>query len=147
MEKAKTGCTPFLFYTLGLLPFGLAHTRFSHVLNVIREPLLGPPHSHTLYHAPTNKSSVTLAHILPRFVRLLVSDTKNPRIKKTIQATFVLESMVMGLFFGACLMLPFLVPLVLQSIKTIIEATIHRKTATHGMMLRKYKPLNQDDAL
>jgi hypothetical protein len=52
-----------------------------------------------------------------------------------------------ALVFGACLMLSCLVPLVLWSIRTIMEATIERKTATHVMMLWKYKPLNQDDAL
>jgi hypothetical protein len=35
----------------------------------------------------------------------------------------------------------------LQFIRTILEATIERKMATHIMMLRKYKPLSQDDAL
>jgi hypothetical protein len=54
---------------------------FPHVLNVTREPLLGPLHSHTLYHAPTNRSGVTSAHMLPRFARLLVSNTKSPRVK------------------------------------------------------------------
>jgi hypothetical protein len=33
------------------------------------------------------------------------------------------------------------------SIRTIIEATLERKTATHAMMLWKYDLLNQDDAL
>jgi hypothetical protein len=40
-----------------------------------------------------------------------------------------------------------LVPLVLQSIRTIMEAAIERKTAAHVIMLWKYRPLNQDDAL
>jgi hypothetical protein len=53
----------------------------------------------------------------------------------------------MGLILGACLILPCLVPLELQSIRTIMEDTIERKTAAHIMMLWKYKPLNQDDAL
>jgi hypothetical protein len=35
----------------------------------------------------------------------------------------------------------------LWSIRTIMEATIERKTAAHVVMLWKYKPLNQDDAL
>jgi hypothetical protein len=38
-------------------------------------------------------------------------------------------------------------PLVVQSIKTIMETSIERKMATHVMMLWKYKPLDQDDAL
>jgi hypothetical protein len=37
--------------------------------------------------------------------------------------------------------------LVLQSIRTIREAIIERKTAAHVMMLWKYKPLDQGDAL
>jgi hypothetical protein len=37
--------------------------------------------------------------------------------------------------------------LVLQSIRIIMEATTERKMATHIMMLWKYKPINQDDAL
>jgi hypothetical protein len=45
---------------------------FSHVLNVIKEPLLGPPHSHTLYHGPTNRSDVKSAHTLPD----MINDTK-----------------------------------------------------------------------
>jgi hypothetical protein len=63
-----------------------------HVLNVIREPLLGHPHSHTLYHAPASRSDVTLAHILLRFVRLLVGDTGDPRVRGTTQPIFVTES-------------------------------------------------------
>jgi hypothetical protein len=47
-----------------------------------------------------------------------------------------------GLFLGACLILPCLVPLVLQSIRTIMEVIIERKMAVHVMMLWKYKPLN-----
>jgi hypothetical protein len=129
------GRTPALLYTLGLLPLGLALARFPHVLNVTRQPLLGPPHSHTLCHAPTNKLVVTSAHILPRFARLPVSNTKGPRVRKTMQATFVMESRAMGLVLGACLMLSCLVPLILWSIRTIIEATTERKTATHVMML------------
>jgi hypothetical protein len=83
--------------------------------------------------------------IHPRF--LLVSDTKSPRVKKTMQPTFVMESRTMGLVLGACLMLPCLVPLVLQSTRTIVEHIIKGKTAAQVMMLWKYKPLNQDDAL
>jgi hypothetical protein len=55
---------------------------------------------------------------------------------------------VVGLVLGACLVVPCLVPLVLWSIRTIMEATKERKTtASHIMMLWKYKPLNQDDVL
>jgi hypothetical protein len=53
----------------------------------------------------------------------------------------------MGHVLGACFILPCLVPLVLWPIRTIMEATIESKMATHIMMLCKYKPLNQDDAL
>jgi hypothetical protein len=52
---------------------------------------------------------------------------------------------VVGLILGVCLMLPCLVPLVLWSIRTIMEATIERKKTSHVMMILKYKPLNQDD--
>jgi hypothetical protein len=53
----------------------------------------------------------------------------------------------MALVMGACLMSPCLVPFVLRSIRTVMEATIERKTATHVMMLWKHKLLNKDDAL
>jgi hypothetical protein len=54
---------------------------------------------------------------------------------------------VMGLVLWACLILPCLVPLVLWSIRTIMEAAIERKMAAHVTMLWKYKLLDQDDAL
>jgi hypothetical protein len=53
----------------------------------------------------------------------------------------------MVLFLGSLLGVILLVPLVLWSIRTIMEATIERKTAAHVMMLWKYRPLSQDDAL
>jgi hypothetical protein len=53
----------------------------------------------------------------------------------------------MILVLGACLIVASLVLLVLQSIRTIMEVSIERKTAAHVMMLWKYGPLNQDDAL
>jgi hypothetical protein len=50
-------CTSDLLYTLGLLPFGLTLTRFSYVLNVIREPLFPCWELHTvilcIIHPPT----------------------------------------------------------------------------------------------
>jgi hypothetical protein len=98
------GHTPALLYTLERLPFGFTRARFPYILNSIREPLLGPLHSHTLYYAPTNRSGVTSTHILPRFTRLPESNTKSPRVKKTMQATFVVKSEVMGFILGACLM-------------------------------------------
>jgi hypothetical protein len=52
-----------------------------------------------------------------------------------------------GLILGACLILPRLFPLVLRSIRTIIEATIEGKMTAHVMMLWKYKPLNQENVL
>jgi hypothetical protein len=52
-----------------------------------------------------------------------------------------------GLILGACITLPCSLPLVIRSIRAIIEATIERKTAAHVMMLWKYKPLNQKNAL
>jgi hypothetical protein len=45
---------------------------------------------------------------------------------------------VMSLFLGACSILPCLVPLVPQPIRTIMEATIERKMSAHVMMLWKY---------
>jgi hypothetical protein len=51
------------------------------------------------------------------------------------------------LILGACLTLPFLATLVLQSIKTVLEAITERKTAAHVMILWKYKLLDQDHAL
>jgi hypothetical protein len=41
----------------------------------------------------------------------------------------------MGLILETCLILPCLVPLVMQSIKTIIKAIIKRKMAAHVIML------------
>jgi hypothetical protein len=70
-----------------------------------------------------------------RFASLPKSNTESPRVKKTMQATFVMESRAMGFVLGECLILPYLVLLVLQSISTIIEATIQRKTAAHVMIL------------
>jgi hypothetical protein len=48
---------------------------------------------------------------------------------------------------GVCLILPCLVPPVMQSVRNIMEATMERKTPSHVMMLWRYKPLDQDDAL
>ena len=48
---------------------------------------------------------------------------------------------------GCWLILPCLAPLVIRSVSGLIETLINRKTATHVMMLWKYKPLAQDDAL
>jgi hypothetical protein len=53
--------------------------------------MLGPPHSHTLYHTPINSSDVTSACIHLRFVRLLVGDTGSPRVRGTMPAIFVME--------------------------------------------------------
>jgi hypothetical protein len=60
--------------------------------------------------------------------------------KKTLVGT-------VGLILGACIILSCLLPLDIQSIRSIIEATIERKTAAHVMMLWKYKPLNQENVL
>jgi hypothetical protein len=54
---------------------------------------------------------------------------------------------VVALVLGTCLILPCLVSLVLQSVRTIMEATIERKTAIHVIMLWKYKPLNHEYSL
>jgi hypothetical protein len=45
------------------------------------------------------------------------------------------------------LILPCLAPLVLRSIRTIMESVIGRKTAAYVMMLWKYKSLDQGDAI
>jgi hypothetical protein len=52
-----------------------------------------------------------------------------------------------GVILGACILLPCFLPSVIRSIRSIIEATIEIKTAAHVMMLWKYKPLNQENAL
>jgi hypothetical protein len=62
---------------------------FPQVLNVIREPFLGPPHSHILYHTPTSRSDVTLAHII---LSMPLRDTGSCRLRRTVQATFAMES-------------------------------------------------------
>jgi hypothetical protein len=59
---------------------------------VIKEPLLGPLHNHTLYHIPQNRSGVILAYILPRFARLPISNAGSPRVRGTMQTTFVMKS-------------------------------------------------------
>jgi hypothetical protein len=38
-------------------------------------------------------------------------------------------------------------PPILRTVSSVIKATDERKTVSHVMMLWKYKPLNQDDAL
>jgi hypothetical protein len=60
---------------------------------------------------------------------------------------FKLLGGAMDLVLGSCLILPCLISLTLLSIRTIMEATIERKTTAHVMMLWKYKLLDQDDAL
>jgi hypothetical protein len=47
----------------------------------------------------------------------------------------------------ACLVLLCLVPLVLWSTRTIMDAITERKMAAHVIILWKYKPLDQNDAL
>jgi hypothetical protein len=41
----------------------------------------------------------------------------------------------LGLILGSCLILPCLVPLILRSIRTVMETIIERKTASHVMVL------------
>jgi hypothetical protein len=95
-RSLNVGRTLVFLYLLGLLLRGLALVRFTHVLNVIREPLLGPPHSHTLYHIPANRSDATLSRIFLRFARLLVGNTGSPRVRGIMQAIFVMENMENG---------------------------------------------------
>jgi hypothetical protein len=118
------GCTPALLYTLGLLPFGLALTRFSPCTKCSKRAIVGTatqPYlvSYTHQHVRCKIGSYT-----PRLMRLLVNDTESPKVKQTMQTTFVIKAGLMGLILGTCLILPCLVPLVLQSIRTILEATI-----------------------
>jgi hypothetical protein len=47
-----------------------------------------------------------------------------------------------GLILGACILLSCFLPLVIRSIRSIIETTIERKISAHVIMLWKYKPLN-----
>jgi Sec-independent protein secretion pathway component TatC len=54
---------------------------------------------------------------------------------------------VMCFILGACLVFYCLVPLIVRSVSSLIEATVERKIASYVMMPWKYKPLNQDDAL
>jgi hypothetical protein len=86
------GSAPVFLYTLGLLLFGSALARFLPCAECYKRSLLGSPHSHTLYHTPTNRLDAASAHILRRFARLLVGDTGSPRVRETMQATFVMES-------------------------------------------------------
>jgi hypothetical protein len=51
------------------------------------------------------------------------------------------------LILGACLVLPFVAPLIVRSVSSLIKATIERNMASHVMMLWKHKPLNQDHTL
>jgi hypothetical protein len=90
--SSNMGCAPVFLYTLDSYFLGWPLQGFPHVLNVIRETLLGPPHSHTLYHTLTNRWDVTSAHILLRFGRLVVGDTESPRVRETMQATIVMGS-------------------------------------------------------
>jgi hypothetical protein len=81
--EAQTWHAPqFSSTCLGSYLLGWPLQGFPHVLNVIREPLLGLLHSHTLYHTLANRSDVTSAHICLGFVRLLVGDTGGPRGKQ-----------------------------------------------------------------
>jgi hypothetical protein len=53
----------------------------------------------------------------------------------------------MFLVLGAYLILSCLILLVLWFFRTIMEVTMERKTAAHVMMVWKYNPPDQDDAL
>jgi hypothetical protein len=140
------GHTPALLYTLGLLAFGLALTRFFPCTKCYKKVIVGTSTQPYFVSCTHQQVRCYIGSYTPRLARLLVSDTKSPRVKKTMQTTFVIKSRAMGLILGAGLILPWLVPLALWSIRTIMEATIKRKMATHVMMLWKYKPLDEDDA-
>jgi hypothetical protein len=92
MAEAPTWDAPLVSSTyLDSYHLGWPLQGFPHVLNVIKEPLLGPLHSHTLYHTPINRSDVTSAHTLLQFARLLVGDAGSPTVRGTMQAIFVME--------------------------------------------------------
>jgi hypothetical protein len=129
------GLTPALLYTLGLLPFGLALTRFAPYTKCYKRTIVKTSTQPYFVSCTHQQVRCYIGSYTTRLTRLLVSDTKSPRVKKTVQTTFVIKSRAMGLNLAACLMLPCLVPLVLQSIMTIMEVTIKRKMATHVMML------------
>jgi hypothetical protein len=128
------GGTPALLYTLGLLPFGLDLTRFSPCTKCykshcwdLRTTIL------CILHPPTGQ--MLHQFIYSQVSEVAVSDTKSPRVKKTLQTTFVIKTRVMDFILEACLISPCLVPLVLWPIRTIMEVTIKRKMATHAMRL------------
>jgi hypothetical protein len=82
MAEARTWKAPLLsFAHLDSYLLRWSLQGFPHVLNVKRQTLLGPLHSHTLYHTPTNRLDVTLAHILLRFEWLLEGNTGSPRVR------------------------------------------------------------------
>jgi hypothetical protein len=54
---------------------------------------------------------------------------------------------IMLFISGGFLVLTCLTPLIVRSVSSLTEATVERKTASHVMMLRKYKSLSQDGAL
>jgi hypothetical protein len=54
---------------------------------------------------------------------------------------------VILLILEDCLVLPCLVAQIVRSLSSLTEAMVKRKTASHVMMLWKYKLLSQDDAL
>jgi hypothetical protein len=85
------GHTPALLHTLGLLPFGLALTRFFPCTKCYKRAIVGASAQPYFVSCTHQRSNVTLAHITPRLIRLLISDTKSPRVKKTIQTTFVIK--------------------------------------------------------
>jgi hypothetical protein len=80
---------PVFFYTLRLLPFGLALARFLPCTECYKRAFFG---TSAQPHFVFNRSDIISDHILIRFGRLLVGDTGNPRVRETMQATFVMES-------------------------------------------------------
>jgi hypothetical protein len=125
------GCTPAVLYTLGLLPFGLALARFPPCAECYKRAIVGTSAQPSFVSCTHQQVGCYIGSYAPGFLKLLVSKSRSLRVKKVLQATFVMKSGAMGLVLGAYLMLPCLVLLVLWSIRTIIE----RITATHVMML------------
>jgi hypothetical protein len=96
------GCAPSLPYTLGLLPFGLALARFFPCTKSYKRVIVGT--STLPYFVSCTQQHVRcyIGSYTPRLMRLLVSNTRSPRVKKTIQVTFVIKSGAMCLILGAC---------------------------------------------
>jgi hypothetical protein len=103
-----------LLCTLELLPFGLALARFPQCTKYYKRALVGTSTQPYFVSYTHQQVRCYISSYAPKFARLLVSDIGNSRVKKPIQATFVMKSGVTDLVLGTRLLLPCLFPLVLQ---------------------------------